>query len=93
MERDRIALIQKTFRTLNAYFYRYQSINPTSAIPPLAVQRIRVTFKDEPGEGTGVARSFYASIVEVSSKKNYLSKSNLYVFRRFYRMKNYRLWN
>ena len=69
MERDRVAMIQKTFRTLNAYFYRSQSINPTSSIPPLAVQRIRVTFKDEPGEGSGVARSFYASIVEVSSRK------------------------
>ncbi len=37
----------------------------SSSIPPLAVQRVKVTFKDEPGEGSGVARSFYASIVEV----------------------------
>ncbi|CAF0980840.1 unnamed protein product [Rotaria sp. Silwood1] len=65
MDRDRISLIQKTFRTLNSYYYRNQNINSSSSsIPPLAVQRVKVTFKDEPGEGTGVARSFYASIVE-----------------------------
>ena len=67
MERDRILLIQKTFRTLNSYYYRNQNINSSSSssIPPLAVQRVKVTFKDEPGEGSGVARSFYASIAEV----------------------------
>ncbi|CAF1093479.1 unnamed protein product [Adineta steineri] len=64
MERDRILLIQKTFRTLNTYYYRNQNINSSSSIPPLAVQRVKVTFKDEPGEGSGVARSFYASIIE-----------------------------
>ncbi|CAF5020182.1 unnamed protein product, partial [Rotaria socialis] len=65
MERDRILLIQKTFRTLNSYFYRNQNISSSlSSVPPLAVQRVKVTFKDEPGEGSGVARSFYASIVE-----------------------------
>jgi E3 ubiquitin-protein ligase EDD1 len=66
MERDRISLIQKAFRTLNLYYYRNQ--NPSS-IPPLAVQRVKVTFKDEPGEGSGVTRSFYASIVEVRFEK------------------------
>ena len=64
MERDRVLLIQKTFRTLNAHYFRNQSINSSSSVPPLAVQRVKVTFKDEPGEGSGVARSFYASIVE-----------------------------
>lgn len=92
MERDRIALIQKTFRTLNAYFHRNQSINPTSSIPPLAVQRIRVTFKDEPGEGSGVARSFYASIIEVSSRRLFNSLYG-YFFRRFYPKRNFRFSN
>lgn len=64
MERDRVLLIQKTFRTLNSYYYRNQNISSSSAVPPLAVQRVKVTFKDEPGEGSGVARSFYSSIVE-----------------------------
>jgi E3 ubiquitin-protein ligase EDD1 len=39
-------------------------MNSSSSVPPLAVQRVKVTFKDEPGEGSGVARSFYSSIVE-----------------------------
>ncbi|CAF5203992.1 unnamed protein product, partial [Rotaria magnacalcarata] len=64
MERDRILLIQKTFRTLNSYYYRNQNMSSSSSVPPLAVQRVKVTFKDEPGEGSGVARSFYSSIVE-----------------------------
>ncbi|CAF0766114.1 unnamed protein product, partial [Didymodactylos carnosus] len=64
MERDRTLLIQKTFRTLNSHYYRTQNINPSSTTPPLAVQRVKVTFKDEPGEGSGVARSFYAAIIE-----------------------------
>lgn len=69
MDRDRTLLIQKTFRTLNTYYYRNHNMSSSSSsIPPLAVQRVKVTFKDEPGEGSGVARSFYASIVEVSLK-------------------------
>ncbi|KAJ9581589.1 hypothetical protein L9F63_023236, partial [Diploptera punctata] len=31
--------------------------------PPLAVNRVKVTFKDEPGEGSGVARSFYTAML------------------------------
>lgn len=36
--------------------------------PPLAVNRVKVTFKDEPGEGSGVARGFYTAIAEVCLK-------------------------
>lgn len=91
MERDRVLLIQKTFRTLNTYYYRNQNLaSSSSSIPPLAVQRVKVTFKDEFGEGSGVARSFYASIVEV----NYSLLENLILiisllFRLFYLKKNY----
>ncbi len=90
MERDRISLIQKTFRTLNSYYYRNQNMNSSSSVPPLAVQRVKVTFKDEPGEGSGVARSFYSSIVEVSKIKylNIIFK-NSFSHRQFYLMKNY----
>jgi len=35
-----------------------------AAAPPLASHKIKVTFKDEPGEGTGVARSFYSAVAE-----------------------------
>lgn len=30
----------------------------------MAVHRVKVTFKDEPGEGSGVARSFYTAIAQ-----------------------------
>lgn len=30
----------------------------------MAVHRVKVTFKDEPGEGNGVARSFYTAIAQ-----------------------------
>ena len=72
MERDRILLIQKTFRTLNSYYYRNKNMNSSSSVPPLAVQHVKVTFKDEPGEGSGVARSFYSSIVEVSLIEDFI---------------------
>jgi hypothetical protein len=77
MERERILLIQKTFRTLNTYYYRNHNMNSSSSVPPLAVQRVKVTFKDEPGEGSGVARSFYASIVEVDRVHFQVSSSCL----------------
>lgn len=31
---------------------------------PLCCREVKVSFKDEPGEGTGVARSFYAAVGE-----------------------------
>lgn len=33
-------------------------------LPPLCLSRIKVTFKDEQGEGSGVARSFYTAFAE-----------------------------
>ena len=30
----------------------------------MTIHRVKVTFKDEPGEGTGVARSFYTAVGE-----------------------------
>lgn len=64
MERDRTQLIIQTFKELNS---QYNSCNrrSSSSQPPLAVNRVKVTFKEEPGEGSGVARSFYTAIAEV----------------------------
>lgn len=62
MERDRTQLISTTFKELNAL---YNSRRQAGSQPPLAVSRVKVTFKDEPGEGSGVARSFYTAIAEV----------------------------
>lgn len=45
-------------RQLNNHFGR------RCASTPMAVHRVKVTFKDEPGEGSGVARSFYTAIAQ-----------------------------
>lgn len=60
MERSRASLITQTFKELNTLY----STNNRRIQPPLAYGRVKVTFKDEPGEGSGVARSFYTSIAE-----------------------------
>ncbi|XP_052763231.1 E3 ubiquitin-protein ligase UBR5-like isoform X2 [Mya arenaria] len=56
--RSRNQLITQAFKQLNAYFNR----RTNTSGPPLAVHRVKVTFTDEPGEGSGVARSFYTAI-------------------------------
>ncbi|PIK38864.1 putative E3 ubiquitin-protein ligase UBR5, partial [Apostichopus japonicus] len=68
VDRKREALIQQSVRQLNSYFHRR---GPTIGPPVFAVHRVKVTFKDEPGEGSGVARSFYTAIAEafMSSEK------------------------
>ena len=40
------------------------SANSTHLPPPLCLNRIKVTFKEEQGEGSGVARSFYTAFAE-----------------------------
>lgn len=34
--------------------------------PPLCVHRVKVTFAGEPGEGSGVLRSLFTAMAEVS---------------------------
>ncbi|KAJ0181281.1 hypothetical protein K1T71_003366 [Dendrolimus kikuchii] len=63
MERDRAKLLQQTFAELNSAFAG-QNRRAHTTQPPLAVNRVKVTFRDEPGEGSGVARSFYTSVAE-----------------------------
>ena len=48
-------------KLLNTQFSRRSN----SSGPALAVHRVKVTFKDEPGEGSGVARSFYTAFAQV----------------------------
>ena len=58
-------------KQLNTQFHRRCTTGASSAgppggsstppPPPLCVHRCKVTFKDEPGEGSGVARSFYTA--------------------------------
>lgn len=60
LERNRDSLIIQTFKELNTQFGNQNK----RVHPPPAFNRVKVTFKDEPGEGSGVARSFYTSISE-----------------------------
>jgi len=63
MDRERGQLIIQTFKELNTQ-YNTHCRRATATQPALAVSRVKVTFKDEPGEGSGVARSFYTAIAE-----------------------------
>jgi E3 ubiquitin-protein ligase EDD1 len=63
LDRDRSALIQQTFKELNTMYNNF-SRRMSVGTPLLTVSRVKVTFKDEPGEGSGVARSFYSAFCE-----------------------------
>jgi E3 ubiquitin-protein ligase EDD1 len=63
MERNRGNLIMMTFKEFNTQFNNYNR-RSNGAQPPLAVNRVKVTFRDEPGEGSGVARSYYTALAE-----------------------------
>ncbi|XP_043283698.1 E3 ubiquitin-protein ligase UBR5 isoform X2 [Venturia canescens] len=62
VDRDRTQLLVQTMKELNTQYNLYNL--RASNTPPLALNRIKVTFKDEPGEGSGVVRSFYTAIAE-----------------------------
>lgn len=59
-------------KELNTQYNVYNRRN--SNTPPLTVNRVKVIFKDEPGEGVGVSRSFYTAIAEV--RNNHITKNN-----------------
>ncbi|KRZ72371.1 E3 ubiquitin-protein ligase UBR5 [Trichinella papuae] len=61
VDRDRPLLLRETFQVLNAFFERRQMGN-SSQHHAIGVHRVKVSFKDEPGEGSGVARSFFTAI-------------------------------
>ncbi|KRX54418.1 Protein unc-45 -like protein A, partial [Trichinella sp. T9] len=61
VDRDRPMLLRETFQVLNAFFERRQMGN-SSQHHVIGVHRVKVSFKDEPGEGSGVARSFFTAI-------------------------------
>ncbi|XP_012215812.2 E3 ubiquitin-protein ligase UBR5 isoform X2 [Linepithema humile] len=62
VERDRTQLLLQTMKELNTQYNIYN--RRATNTPPLAVNRVKVFFKDEPGEGAGVTRSFYTAIAE-----------------------------
>nr|XP_039264604.1 E3 ubiquitin-protein ligase UBR5-like isoform X3 [Styela clava] len=67
VEREPHRLIVQTFKQLNQHYRRRSGMSSSSlssSTQPLAVQRVKVIFKEEPGEGSGVARSFYTALCE-----------------------------
>ena len=63
VERERGQLMVQAFKELNSHYAQNQR-RSSSSQPPLVVNRVKVTFLNEPGEGTGVARSFYTALAE-----------------------------
>jgi E3 ubiquitin-protein ligase EDD1 len=63
IERDRAQLIVQAFKEFNSH-YNQNLRRASSSQPPLVVNRVKVTFLNEPGEGSGVARSFYTALAE-----------------------------
>lgn len=57
LERNRIPLMQQSLRQLNAHFGRR-----VPGAGPLNIHRLKVSFKEEQGEGSGVVRSFYTAL-------------------------------
>lgn len=68
IERDRCQLLTQTFRQLNAEFFKRQG----GATTPLVCHRMKVTFKDEPGEGSGVTRAFFTAFAQAALSEEQL---------------------
>ena len=61
LDRERGQLIVQTFREFNTHYAQRRS--GSSSQPPLVVNRVKVTFANEPGEGSGVARYSHEIII------------------------------
>ena len=59
--------------------YAKRSSGSSSSLPALCLSRVKVTFKDEQGEGSGVARSFYTAFSEaILANEKLPSLENVY---------------
>ena len=63
IERERSQLIIQAFKEFNNH-YQTHSRRTSASHPPMVVNRVKVMFHNEPGEGSGVARSFYTALAE-----------------------------
>ncbi|XP_018648366.1 putative ubiquitin--protein ligase edd [Schistosoma mansoni] len=78
VERERGPLILNTIKLLNMEYAKLTSNSIVSGQQPiLSCRRIKVTFKDEPGEGSGVARSFFTAFSEAVLSQEPLPNLNL----------------
>ncbi len=65
MDRSREKFLPDLFTKLNQYG-DHQSGSSLYGAPPLCVHRVKITFANEPGEGSGVLRSLFTAMAEVS---------------------------
>jgi E3 ubiquitin-protein ligase EDD1 len=80
MTRDKHILIADVFTYLNSQYARRTSnsssnIDPVN-LPPLGANRVKATFMNEPGEGSGVVRSFYSAFSESIIEMEYLPRDD-----------------
>lgn len=78
LTRDKHTLIDDVFAYLNTQHARRttnssSNIDPNNS-PPLASNRVKATFSQEPGEGSGVVRSFFTAFAESIADMEYLPK-------------------
>lgn len=66
IERDQYILIRQTIKQLNSTFNNIErsQTRRNHDLPILTCSKVKVSFKDEKGEGNGVARSFYTAFCE-----------------------------
>merc|ERR1719228_2418977 len=62
IERERSQLIISAFKEFNSHYQNHTKRSMSH--PPMVVNRVKVMFQNEPGEGSGVARSFYTALAE-----------------------------
>ncbi|KAI6173317.1 E3 ubiquitin-protein ligase UBR5 [Aphelenchoides besseyi] len=74
--RDKHEMISDVFNYLNTQYSRRTAgaTGVDANNPPLASNRVKAGFKEEPGEGTGVVRSFYAAFAEALLEMDHLPK-------------------
>lgn len=66
VDRDKNTLIRQTIKELNNTYHLWErnQSRRNHELPLLACSKVKVSFKDEKGEGNGVARSFYTAFCE-----------------------------
>lgn len=66
VDRDKNLLIRQTIKELNSTYHMSErpQCRRNLELPLLACSKVKVSFKDEKGEGNGVARSFYTAFCE-----------------------------
>ncbi|XP_063690395.1 E3 ubiquitin-protein ligase UBR5-like isoform X2 [Bolinopsis microptera] len=77
VDREQGLLLPQALTQMNSVYEKRQ-VTAGFKCPALAVHRVKVSFKDEPGEGNGIAKSFYTAICKaVLSNEDLPSLANI----------------